>query len=530
LRIYDTRTAQKQEFRPDHEPVRMYWCGLTPKNEPHIGHAKLFVTADLFRRYLEYRGYAVRYIQNVTDVDDKIIARAQMEGITPEAVAKKYSDSYFASVEALNCRPAHHYPTATGAIPGIIAMIEGLIARGYAYAVGGDVYYRVSRFADYGRLSKRDTAVDNLAGRGLETRGREAIPVVHGGGSEEGERGKEDPRDFALWKSAKTGEPQWPSPWGPGRPGWHIECSTMVREELGDQIDIHGGGTDLIFPHHENEIAQSEAFTGLAPFAKYWTHLGTLNVAAITADGEEKVEKMSHSLGNFLTIKDILARYEPSVLRLYLLSQHYRSPVTYSDSSLDDVESGWERLRTAARNLDLLLSWEPLLAIEAGDPEELEMRKETRQLLTTIKESLDAFHTGMDDDFNTAQGIAALYDLAAAINRYKDFLRSPALVNPTAKGALLQARDAFNRMMDVLGLVVAHEGPAVERPEVVAWVESKLAHRQALRAARDFAGADAIRQELEEQGVIVEDHPQGTRWRIDRRRRPKEPPNTLGGE
>lgn len=520
MRIYDTRTAQKHDFVPEHDPVRMYWCGLTPKNEPHIGHAKLFVTADLFRRYLEYRGYDVRYIQNVTDVDDKIIARAQLEGISPEAVARKYSDSYFASVEALNCRPAHHYPTATGAIPGIIAMIEGLIARGYAYTVGGDVYYRVPRFAAYGRLSKRDTAVDNAAGRGLEARGKEAIPAQHGGGSEAGERAKEDSRDFALWKAAKPGEPQWPSPWGPGRPGWHIECSTMVQEELGDRIDIHGGATDLIFPHHENEIAQSEAFTGQAPFVKYWTHIGTLNVASTTAEGEERVEKMSHSLGNYLTIKDILAHHEPSVLRLYLLSQHYRSPVTYGESSLADVEVGWERLRTAARNLDLLLSWEPVRAVEAGEPEEIEMRKETRQLLTATDAALEAFHAGMDDDFNTAQGIAALYDLAAAINRYKDFLRTPSLVNPTVKGALLHARDTFSRIMEVLGFVVAQEGPAVEPRETVEWVESRLAQRQALRAARDFAGADAMRKELEEQGVIVEDHPQGTRWRIDRRRRP----------
>ncbi|MGH2410408.1 MAG: cysteine--tRNA ligase, partial [Chloroflexota bacterium] len=408
-------------------------------------------TADLFRRYLEYRGYAVRYIQNVTDVDDKIIARARTEGSTPEQVARKYSDSYFASVEALNCRPAHHYPTATGAIPGIISMVEGLIAKGYAYTVGGDVYFRVPRFAAYGRLSKRDTAVDNVAGRGLEARGKEAIPLaVDGGGSEEGERGKEDPRDFALWKSAKPGEPQWPSPWGPGRPGWHIECSTMVRQDLGDRIDIHGGGSDLIFPHHENEIAQSESFTGQAPFVKYWTHLGTLNVISTGVDGAEKVEKMSHSLGNFSTIKSILARYEPSVLRLYLLSQHYRTPVTYTEESLSVAEVGWERLCTAARNLDLLLNWQPVRDVQAGEPEEIEMRKETRQLLNQVDTSLEDFHTGMDDDFNTAQGIAALFDLAAAINRYKDFLKTPAVVNPTVKGALIQAQEAFERIMGVL--------------------------------------------------------------------------------
>ncbi len=518
MRIYDTRTAQKQEFEPDHDPVRMYVCGLTPKNEPHIGHAKLFVTADLIRRYLEYRGYTVRYVQNVTDIDDKIIARAHLEGISPEEVARKYSDSYFASVEALYCQPADIYPTVTAAMPKIIAMIEELLAKDYAYQVAGDVYYRVSRFASYGRLSKRDTGTGNATGRGLEARGKEALPVaVDGGGSQEGERAKEDPRDFALWKSAKPGEPWWDSPWGPGRPGWHIECSTMVRDELGDRIDIHGGATDLIFPHHENEIAQSEAATGQAPFVKYWTHIGTLNVVATTADGEEKVEKMSHSLGNFTTIKNILARYEPSVLRLYLLSQHYRTPVTYTEESLSVQEVGWDRLRTAARNLDLLLNWEPVRAVHADDPVELEMRRETRQLLTQVERSLDDFHAGMDDDFNTAQGIAALYDLAAQINRYKDFLRDPSLVNPTVKGALVSAAEAFKRIMGLLGLVVPPEGPAAESPEFTKQVEGLIARRNALRAARDYAGADAVRDELKSLGVIVEDHPQGTRWRRERR-------------
>ncbi len=518
MRIYDTRTAQKLEFAPEHDPVRMYVCGLTPKNEPHIGHAKMFVTADLLRRYLEYRGYRVRYVQNVTDVDDKIIARARTEGITPQEVAQKYGASYFASVEALHCRPADVYPTVTGAMAGIIVMIQELIADDFAYTVGGDVYFRVPRFADYGRLSKRDTAVDNTTGRGLEARGKEAIASVgEGGGSADGERAKEDPRDFALWKSAKPDEPWWDSPWGPGRPGWHIECSTMIRAELGDQIDIHGGATDLIFPHHENEIAQSESATGLEPFVKYWTHYGTLNVVTTSAFGEEKVEKMSHSLGNFTTIKHILERYEPSVLRLYLLSQHYRTPVTYTEESLGVIEVGWDRLRAAARNLKLLLKWEPVRVVDSNDPVELEMRKETRVLLNQVSRSLEDFHAGMDDDFNTAQGIAALYDLAAQINRYKDFLRDPKLVNPTVKGALVDAGDAFERIMGVLGLEPPPEGPAVERPEFSRQVEALIARRNALRAARDYQGADTVRDELKNLAVIVEDHPQGTLWRRDTR-------------
>ena len=518
MRIYDTRTAQKQEFVPEHDPVRMYVCGLTPKNEPHIGHAKMFVTADLIRRYLEYRHYRVQYVQNVTDVDDKIIARAREEGITPAAVAAKYSASYFASVEALYCRPAQVYPTVTEAIPGIIAMIEGLIERAYAYTVAGDVYYRVSRFPTYGQLSKRDTATDNQIGRGLEARSKEATPTeIDTGGSEEGERAKEDARDFALWKAAKPGEPNWPSPWGPGRPGWHIECSTMVRQELGDTVDIHGGATDLIFPHHENEIAQSEAFTDKAPFVKYWTHFGTLNIVSTTADGEEKVEKMSHSLGNFITIKGILERYEPTVLRLFLLSQHYRTPVIYTEHSLAEVERGWDRLRTAAHNLDLLLAWPPMQATQADEPVELEMRKETRRLLEQTENALTRFHEGMDDDFNTAQSIAALYDLAAEINRCKDFLNKPALINPTAKGAIEGAKKTFQLIMDVLGFVVPPEGPAVESPEYIAEIEQLIARREELRRDRDYAGADAVRDEIRRRGVVVEDHPQGKRWRRLRR-------------
>ena len=519
MRIHDTRTAQKREFIPRHGDslVRMYVCGLTPKNEPHIGHAKLFVTADLIRRYLEYRGYRIRYIQNVTDIDDKIIARAQLEGITPHEVANKYSGSYFASVEALGCQPAAAYPTVTGSMPGIVAMIEGLVQKGYAYRVAGDIYYRVPRFAAYGQLSKRNTEADNQAGRGLADRGKEAAAAEDTGGSEEGERAKEDVRDFALWKAAKPGEPQWDSPWGPGRPGWHIECSTMARQELGDVIDIHGGATDLIFPHHENEIAQSEAFTGQAPFVNFWMHYGTLNVVVLREDGTETTEKMSHSLGNFVTIKGILARYEPTVLRLYLLSQHYRTPVVYTEESLAVSERGWDRLRTAANNLKLLLRWEPVRAMHADEPDEIEMRKQTRTLLTQVEGALPAFRAGMDDDFNTAQGIAALYDLAAQINSYKDFLRDPGLVNPTVKGALLQAQAVFDEILGVLGFVVPPEGPEAESPEFTAWVEGRIARRRALRAARDYAGADAVRAELDAAGVVVEDHPQGTHWR---RRRP----------
>jgi len=290
----------------------------------------------------------------------------------------------------------------------------------------------------------------------------------------------------------------------------------MARQELGDTIDIHGGGQDLIFPHHENEIAQSEVFTGQAPFVKYWAHIGTLDVTVTLPDGSRARQKMSHSLNNYFAIKDILDRYEPSVLRIFLLSQHYRTPVIYTDESLSEVEIGWERIKTAARNLKLLLAWEPMQRIRPDDPVELEMRKETRKLLNATTQALENFHAGMDDDFNTAQGIAALYDLAAAINGYKDFLRDPKLVNPTAKGAVVAANEALSRMREVLGLIVPLEGPEAESRELTAQVEELITRRRQLRAAKDYAGADAVRDQIKDLRVIVEDHAQGTTWRREK--------------
>jgi cysteinyl-tRNA synthetase len=609
MKIYDTLTAQKRDFVPLGSPVKVYVCGLTPKNFPHLGHAKTAVATDMMRRYLEYLGYDVLYAQNFTDVEDKIIAKARAEGLTPEQVAEKYTEAYFRAMDALNCRRADRTPKVTLAMPAIIAMVEGLIARGHAYAVEGNVYFRVASFPEYGRLSKRHEA-DNLVGAGLSARDRAVdatgAPMAPAAGEEpqggaqvagseadavdtgEPTAGKQDPRDFALWKRAKPGEPFWESPWGRGRPGWHIECSAMIAEELGEQIDIHGGGQDLIFPHHENEIAQSESFTGRHPFANYWVHIGALMTTAprdsAGADGFRSVpetggasvhgggqdgsaglapksEKMSHSLGNFTAVEYLLQRYEPEAIRLYLLSQHYRTPVNYTEEALATAAEGWERLRAAYTSLELLLNWEPVRATAPREPVEVELNKAGRRLQQGIAASKRAFEAGMDDDFNAPQAIAALYNLARDINSLKDSLRDPAAVNPSVVALIHAARDTFTTMAGVLGLrppriyglgagapgtggqldedpqraprAGASEVPALSAPwavpttrheeeggqadpAFVAQVQELIAQRRQARADRDFAGADAIRERLDALGVVVEDHPQGTIWRLKR--------------
>jgi len=525
LRIYDTLAATEKPFEPLGSPVTIYFCGLTPKNYPHIGHAKTFVMADVIRRYLRYLGYDVLYVQNFTDVDDKTIAKAQQEGTTFEAIAKKYTDAYFENMDALNCLRADRYPSATAAVPGIIRVIEGLIDKGYAYVSGHDVYYRVSRFAAYGRLSKRE-AGDNQVGAGLRARkpvaigegaaltdDEDAIAALAAAAGDDGTDGrKEDPRDFALWKGAKPGEPSWESPWGPGRPGWHIECTTMVFEELGERIDIHGGGQDLIFPHHENEIAQSEAYSGQVPFANFWMHIAPLNIT--TAEG--KSEKMSHSLHNFTTVYSILERYEPGVLRLYLLLQHYRTPVNYEPGVLDSVAESWERLRAVYTNINLLRGWPPYRDVEPAPPIPQELTRAGRRLNEAIPAALEGFRAGMDDDFGTPQAIAALMKLAREFNAFRDSLSTPQAVTPAAKGLVERAFAAVEEIMGVLGLPAPETGTGADA-ETEARVEEMLAERRRRREVRDYAGADAIRAELDAMGIVVEDHPQGTIWYVKRR-------------
>ncbi|HZU06215.1 MAG TPA: cysteine--tRNA ligase [Chloroflexota bacterium] len=471
LRITNTFSGQKEPFVSGGDPVRFYVCGMTPKFHPHVGHARIFVAADVIRRYLEYRGLRVYHVQNFTDIDDKIIARASEEGITPADVAAKYTASYFEAMDALNVLRAHEYPTVTGFMPQIIAFIEALIAKGYAYVADGDVWFAVERFPSYGALSGRHGALDE----GLV------------GARKELEPGKRDPRDFALWKRAKPGEPAWDSPWGPGRPGWHIECSTMVRATLGDTIDLHGGGQDLIFPHHENERAQSEALLG-HPFVRYWVHVGL-----VTTGGE----KMSHSLLNFRTVQEVLAHHEPMALRLYLLQTHYRAPLAFREEAVAAAARGLARLRAALEPLAA-----PAAPLAGGAPDgapsggELAARARAR------------FETAMDDDFNTAAALAALFDLAAELNARRQ--RAPADPEIAAGQAVLR------ELAGVLGLdLTPRPGVTAARAAVEPFIELLLAVRQELRRARQWALADRIRDGLRELGVIVEDRPDTTTWRFE---------------
>ncbi|MBI3980228.1 MAG: cysteine--tRNA ligase [Chloroflexi bacterium] len=453
LLVYNTLSAQKEPFRPAGEPVKMYVCGITPYSAAHVGHAMSYILFDTITRYLRYRGYEVRHVQNFTDIDDKIINRAAALGITPQELAERYINEYFADMAALNVRRADVYPRATHEIPWMIEVIGGLIDRGHAYAADGDVYFRVLSDPDYGKLSHR-TLDSLMAGARVEPGAA-----------------KEHPMDFALWKGAKPGEPTWESPWGPGRPGWHIECSAMVLHHLGEQIDVHGGGQDLIFPHHENEVAQSESFTGLDPFARHWLHNGLLRL------GEEK---MSKSLGNLVTIREALAQHSADGIRLFVLSSHYRSPLTYSDEGLSGSDRGAERLRLAATAAGPLEG----TALDAG-------RYRT------------AFETAMDDDFNTPQAMAALFDLAREINRARDEGR-----------VVVGAQATLRELAGVLGLTLA--APAGEEMAASPFIDLLVTVRSDLRAAKQWALADRIRTGLGDLGIVLEDTPQGTVWKHKR--------------
>jgi len=372
MKVYNTLSGQKEEFLPQGDEVKMYVCGVTPYSDCHIGHAMSYVIFDVIRRYLQFRGYKVKYVQNITDIDDKIIDRASKLGVSTHELAEKYTDSYFEDMDALNVGRADIYPKATEEIPKIIEIIQGLVDKGYAYPAQGSVYFRVRNVPDYGKLSHRS----------LES----MMATESAVGSED----KESPMDFVLWKANKPGEPSWESPWGPGRPGWHIECSAMSLKYLGDTLDIHGGGQDLVFPHHENEIAQSESFTGTKPFVKYWLHNGLVQL------GEEK---MSKSLGNLITIKEALEKYSADAIRIFILNSHYRSPLTFSEEALEAAEKGADRLRQVAGT-----------TVEGG--------KAGKGV--DVKSYPNRFTEAMDDDFNTAQALAVLFDLARDINRFGD--------------------------------------------------------------------------------------------------------------
>ena len=462
MKVYNTLSRQKEEFQPAGEPVKMYVCGVTPYDTAHVGHAMSYVIFDMIRRYLEYKGYRLKVAQNFTDIDDKIIARAQRLGVSAEDLAERYIDEYLTDMDALAVKRADVYPRATQEIDKIIKVVQGLIDKGMAYESGGDVYYRVSRDPGYGKLS----------GRSLEE--------MEAGARVEPGAGKEYPMDFTLWKAAKPGEPHWPSPWGEGRPGWHIECTAMVLRYLGEQIDIHGGGQDLIFPHHENEIAQSESYTGLVPFARYWFHNGLLQL------GEQK---MSKSLGNLVTVREALEQYGADALRLFILTSHYRNPLTYSDEALEAAVRGVERLRTAMR-----------ATIRPGteQPEGSELRQRADQ-------ARQSFEGAMDDDFNSPAALAQIFDLARDINR--------AAEQGTSPEALEEAKRTLAELAEILGFTLA-EPEREKAMEVRPFVDLLVELRQDLRRNKQYQLADRIRQQLAELGITLEDRPEGTVWRF----------------
>ncbi len=468
VHIYNTltrRTEPLETIEPD--VVRMYVCGVTVYDDAHIGHAMSALVFDVVRRYLEWRGYQVQHVVNFTDVDDKIIARANALGQAPQQLAEGYIDEFLQQLVALNVLPATEYPRATATMNEIISFIEGLIAKGYAYPADGDVYFRVNTFAEYGKLSHRSLN-DMLSGTRFEVDPR-----------------KESPADFALWKAAKPGEPAWQSPWSSGRPGWHIECSAMNLKHLGEQIDIHGGGNDLVFPHHENEIAQSEAYTGKC-FARYWMHNGMLQLVD-PATG--KVEKMSKSLGNLVTINDLLREPGAEVFRLIVLSSHYRRPLTYNSEIVADNTRKLERLRGA-------------LLPATGESTD---GTATEELSAAIIAARSRFTEAMDDDFNTPGALAALFDLLRAINTARD---AGVGGTPFAK-----AQAAMHELAGVLGLRL--EAPHATTREADPFIELLLEVRTATRQAKQYHLADMIRDRLAALGVTLEDTPQGTRWKYE---------------
>ena len=446
MRLYNTLTGVEEEFVPAGDEVKMYVCGITPYAPGHMGHGMSYVIFDVLRRYLEFLGYKVNHVQNFTDIDDKIIQRAEQEGVNPRELAERYIEEFLSNMDSLNVKRADVYPRATQEIPRIINVIKSLIEKGYAYPSGGDVYFRVSKAEGYGKLSRR-TLDGMLPGARVDV-----------------SAAKDHPMDFTLWKAAKAGEPSWESPWGPGRPGWHIECTAMSLEYLGETVDIHGGGQDLIFPHHENEVAQSEAYTGKTPFVRYWVHNGLLHM------GEDK---MSKSLGNLVSLGEGLNHYSSDALRIFFLSSHYRSPLTFNV----DGPSSTERLRNALRE-------GTQDGLDAIDPQPYQTK----------------FLHAMDSDFNTPQALAALFDLAREINRARDAGRS-----------VTQAQATLRTLGGVLGLTFStplkdHLGDS--KP----FIDMLVNIRSELRDAKLFPLADQIRAQLGELSVIVEDNPQGARW------------------
>ena len=466
MQVYNTLTKKKEEFVPLEEgKVRMYVCGPTVYNFIHIGNARPMIVFDTVRRYMEYKGYEVNYVSNFTDVDDKIIRKANEEGVSPEEISRRYIAECKKDMSMMNVKPATTHPLATQEIDGMLEMIQTLIDKGYAYEVNGTVYFRTRKFASYGKLSHKN--LDDLRG------GNRSLLVT-------GEEEKEDPLDFVLWKPRKEGEPFWESPWCEGRPGWHIECSVMSKRYLGDEIDIHAGGEDLIFPHHENEIAQSEAAND-REFAKYWMHNGFLNIDN---------KKMSKSEGNFFTVRDISEKYDLQVLRFFMLSAHYRSPLNFSAELMEAAKNGLERIVTCVSNLNFLLK----------NAKDGEMTEAEQKLAEEAKGFITQFDEAMDDDFNTADAISAIFDLVKFANTH---------VSEEAGRAFVQAvKEEIVLLSDICGLIVDKKEEILD-----AQIEELIQERQAARKARDFARADEIRDTLAAQGIILEDTREGVKWK-----------------
>lgn len=463
MKLYNTLTQKKEEFVPIEEgKVRMYSCGPTVYNYFHIGNARPFIVFDVLRRFLEYIGYDVKFVQNFTDVDDKIINRSIEEGITAAEVADKYIAEYFKDADALGIRRADVHPRVSDHMPEIIEMIKELEERGLAYNVDGNVYYQVDHFHDYGKLSKQ--SIDDLkSGARIDVNDE-----------------KRSPLDFALWKKKKDGEPYWESPWGQGRPGWHIECSAMSRKHLGESIDIHGGGQDLIFPHHENEIAQSEGSCG-CKFANYWVHNGYINI---------NNEKMSKSKGNFFTVRDIAKHYDLEVVRMFMLMAHYRSPVNFSDELLGQAQNALERLYNAKYQMEYLLENNKT---EAAAEEE-------KAWMDSLAQYKKGFIDAMDDDLNTADAIAAIFELVRDANSH--------LSESSSREAVKAALNLFKELTGVIGLAAKEKETNLESE-----VEALIAQRQEARKNKNFALADEIRDALLAKGIILEDTREGVKWK-----------------
>ena len=466
MKIFNTLSRRKEEFVPLEEgKVSMYVCGPTVYNLIHIGNARPMIVFDTVRRYMEHKGYAVNYVSNFTDVDDKIIKKANEEGVAPEVISERYIAECKKDMEALHVKPATTHPQATKEIAGMIDMIQTLIDKGHAYvAEDGTVYYKTRSFKEYGKLSHKN--LDDLRS------GNRSLLVS-------GEDQKQDPLDFVLWKPKKEGEPYWESPWCQGRPGWHIECSVMSKKYLGDEIDIHAGGEDLIFPHHENEIAQSEAANGKT-FARYWMHNGFLNIDN---------KKMSKSLGNFFTVRDIAEKYDLQVLRFFMLSAHYRSPLNFSADLMEAAKNGLDRILTCVENLNFMLK-----------NAQGELSDEEKKLLDEAKGYITAFDEAMDDDFNTADAVTAIFDLVKFANTK--------VTEGSSKAFIQAVKEEIVMLSDICGLVVEKQEEILDSQ-----IEALIQERQDARKAKNFARADEIRDTLLAQGIMLEDTREGVKWK-----------------